>query len=260
MVFPISDPDRRIPCHSVPYTVGLAATDPAGELRMDALLSAMQDVSAAHSDRIGLPVTRLVEAGLTWVIQSIRATASRLPKWGEHLLLDTWRTAMDPEEPHHAPRGFLLVDAKGNSIVEAETRYVLLDLATGKPVSPWEILPDYPLLEKTPPKENRRIVAPASPHWSCEVPLRRSDIDFNHHLNNTLHPRLALEALPEEFVAPRFWSEFSILYRRPVGYPETLKAVAAQAGNTTSHALIRMSDNVETTRMAVGWKMREAAG
>ena len=103
-----------------------------------------------------------------------------------------------------------MVDDDGNRIACADSLWVLVNLATGKPTRiPADIGDRYELgspftMEKT----NRKILLPEDAVCEEPVPVQRYFLDTNHHMNNGKYIMVAQSYLPSDFPVASFRVEY----------------------------------------------------
>ncbi|OGR36743.1 MAG: thioesterase [Desulfovibrionales bacterium GWA2_65_9] len=91
----------------------------------------MQDVAVAHSSAQGWPMARYVAEGMGWVVRSHTITYKRPAFFGEALTACTWIAGFNARS---TPRRYLFWRAADKTILaEAETMWVFVSLATGRP-------------------------------------------------------------------------------------------------------------------------------
>ena len=65
-------------------------TDENGHLTLTALLQYAQQISGAHSDRLGFDWDTLASKDLFWAVLRHRVVITRLPQVGQTICLETW--------------------------------------------------------------------------------------------------------------------------------------------------------------------------
>jgi len=91
----------------------------------------MQDVAVAHSTAQGWSMERYVAEGAGWVVRSHTITYRRPCFLGEVVTACTWIATFAPRQ---SARKYLFWRAADRAILaEAETQWVFIDLATGRP-------------------------------------------------------------------------------------------------------------------------------
>ena len=181
-----------------------------GTLRM------MQEAACQDSSRTGYGPFDVERNGVAWIICGWKLRLDRRPHWGEALTVHTWPRTMSS---HLSERDFQIFDSHGNLICAATSRWLLIDVRTGRVtnVTP-EIAAAYPLDNSCRAMEEELVSSGKSPENAAETftytALRR-DLDMFRHANNLHYLELAREALPAE-VAEQNFPNIEILYKRQI--------------------------------------------
>jgi acyl-CoA thioester hydrolase len=133
--------------YSKRFDVPADAIDQQGHASNLAYVAWMQDVAIEHSAAAGWSMDRYLALGAGWVVRSHTIEYLRPVFAGERLALHTWVPRFDQRS---TPRKYLFVrEPDGRLVAEAETRWVFVDLTTGRrrPLPPelldaFEALPD----------------------------------------------------------------------------------------------------------------------
>jgi acyl-CoA thioester hydrolase len=126
--------NRRVPrIFSHHFTVGDDAIDVNRHVNNLVYLRWMQEVATAHSAAQGWTLERYLAAGAGWFVRSHTIEYLRPAFLGEALAVHTWVSGFTPRS---SPRRYLFVrPADGAPIAKAETLWVFVDFATGRPVA-----------------------------------------------------------------------------------------------------------------------------
>jgi acyl-CoA thioester hydrolase len=116
--------------HSRRFPVPDDAIDQQGHVSNLAYVGWMQDLAIEHSSAAGWPMARYLAIGAGWVVRSHFIEYLRPAYAGEVIAAHTWV----PEFHQRAtPRRFLFLrDADRLELARAETRWVFVDLTTGR--------------------------------------------------------------------------------------------------------------------------------
>lgn len=111
--------------------VAKADIDVQGHVNNLRYLQWMQDVAVAHSTAQGWSMARYVAAGMGWVVRSHTITYKRPAFLGEAVTACTWIAGFSQRS---SPRRYLFWRAADKTLLaEAETMWVFVSLATGRP-------------------------------------------------------------------------------------------------------------------------------
>ncbi len=133
--------------YSKRFAVPSAAIDRQGHVNNLAYVAWMQDVAIEHSAAVGWPMDRYLTLGAGWVVRSHFVEYLRPAFAGERLAVHTWV----PEFTQRStPRRYLFVREDDRQLLaQAETRWVFVDLATGRRralpeelIAAFEVVPD----------------------------------------------------------------------------------------------------------------------
>ncbi len=108
-----------------------ADIDSQGHVNNLRYLQWMQDAAVAHTTAQGWPMQRYADAGLGWVVRSHAITYKRPAFLGETITVCTWISGFSQRS---SPRRYLFWRAADKKVLaEAETLWVFVDLASGRP-------------------------------------------------------------------------------------------------------------------------------
>ena len=130
-LFGLSDsPPPNVRIYTKRLAIGPDAMDGQGHVNNLAYVAWMQDVAIEHSTALGWPMARYRELGAGWVVRSHFVEYLRPAFAGDRIAIHTWV----PEFTQRStPRGYLFVrEPEPQLLVQAETRWVFIDLATGR--------------------------------------------------------------------------------------------------------------------------------
>ena len=116
--------------HSKRFQVPADSIDQQGHVSNLAYVAWMQDVAIEHSTAAGWPMERYLEYGAGWVVRSHFIEYLRPAFVGDAIEAHTWV----PEfHQRSTPRRYLFLRAADRRLLaRAETRWVFVDLATGR--------------------------------------------------------------------------------------------------------------------------------
>lgn len=211
-----------------------------GILTLTAIVKIFVNNANAHSDLAGDSVFNIKDLSRAWVLTDWQIQMDDYPVYGDELMAETWSEGFS--SPLVANRNFLFYK-NGNVCGKATTRWILLDLATGRPtrIDP-AYLEKYETEDKTVFEDKKLIRIPSPENFSAEttIPVRRSDIDFNNHVHNLTYLDYAHEVLPENICETNFKS-LRISYK--TGLKAGSKAVCKYAEADGSHVVFISDEN-----------------
>ena len=164
-----------------------------GCLTLTGMLNYLQDCSIFQSEDMGVGVNYLDEVCKAWMLSAWRIRIMRYPRQGERVAIGTWHYG---QKGIYGYRNFIMEDAGGKRLAEADSRWFLLDLRTGLPsrVRPEDIAPYGTPSERLPMEAAGRVMVPPDYVEGRPVTIARHQIDTNHHVNNAQYVEIAREA------------------------------------------------------------------
>lgn len=240
------------------FPVNYHELDCNGNVRPVTLLNYLQDTAGMHARRLGVSVVDLRERGLTWVLSRIHGVFERYPRSDERVLVRTWPSIRDGI---FTCREFLLLDGRGNCTARATTSWAVLNITTRRPVQLDHHLPDYSLCPERAVDDSFSTLPlfPVEAADLREIDFRvlRSDLDLNHHVNNTIYAGWALETVPDS-VAEGSLAELEISFRAEAVYGESVvsRCAVVETGPPAHclHQIVRCGDGRELTRLRTRWR------
>lgn len=236
--------------HVETVTVAYSACGPGDLQRPDALVDLLQDTAGLHATALGLPLLRLLDAGLSWALARERIIAMRWPRSGERVEITTWPCR---RQRQFLQREFELRDGDGSLLLAASSTWVILDLATRTALpdpGPWiaGIAFDGPEAAGFP---GRTVPALRTATTSIRLRPRRADLDVNEHVN---HARLTGYLLEPAAVAPEARpGDLDLLFRAECRPEDEVEALAERCGDGRWRHSLRRADGTELARAASRW-------
>ena len=181
-------------CYRKEYKILSSDTDLHQRLRLSRLFTFLQEAAIAHTEQLGAGREKTLDRGLLWVVTLQHAKIARLPRYDEHILLESL-----PGEMMHTffPRYYRITDAHGNELVNASALWMLMDCDTRTMVFPQQV--GVTIDGETPPWQSFLPRTPKLPTagetQAFTVPY--SYVDLNGHMNNTRYFDLAEDLMPD---------------------------------------------------------------
>lgn len=168
------------------------------ELTYHALLNYLQDSSTLHSEALGESGAQLLEQNMAWILSFWQICIDEMPKSSEDIMVSTWPYST---KGLFGLRNFCMENEKGDTIVKANSIWVLIDPRTGRPIRITDEVsshyPDEPKLDMD--YCDRKIIAPEEYEEKAAIVVPKYFIDTNNHMNNAKYVMVAEEYLPEDF-------------------------------------------------------------
>lgn len=208
-----------------------------GKISMEGIMHMIGTAGQHHSDSVKDGVVEGSLSGIAWILTEWNIKILKRPENDEEYTVATWARSQRAGVPTSiVARDFVMKDESGEECVLASSKFVLMNLATGRLA---RITPK--MMEVYGPEEESVMQTPAGKlrmpeQYDSEVniPKLREDIDFNGHVHNSRYMSYALEALPHDVYRADTISSVRIEYRNPLFEGDMVKAkVACISDNVT---------------------------
>lgn len=193
--------------YSFDSRIRYSEADAQGKATFPAILDYFQDCSFFQSEDLQLGMEFLNQKQVAWVLVSWQIEVLRYPGIGEQVTVSTWPYDF---KGFYGSRNFLMMGKDAETLAQAASLWVLLDLKTGRPC---RILPEMAeayTLEPPLPMEriSRKLKLPEEMEERSPFSVQRFHLDTNHHVNNGKYILMAQEYLPKGFRVGRMRAEY----------------------------------------------------
>jgi acyl-ACP thioesterase len=239
---------------SVPY-FGL---DMKNSLKSGTLLDFFQETAARHAQSIGIGVPDLLKRDATWVLRRYRVNIRKHGGLGAV----TVRTWYEPKRNLVSVRMFEAVAENGETIADAWSGWVLVDLKRGRPVRLDHVLPaEYyenagnAFPDSIEDVEEQYVPGAAGGENDRSFRVRMSELDLNGHANHTVYFDWAMESVPDETslnLAPiRLDAEYLASVPRTGVTVRTRKI--SDSPQCFAHSVILSDSGLKAAKLATMW-------
>ena len=179
------------------YTIRNTETDVDDRLQLHTLFSMLQEAAALNAEVYGWGAEQLDPVNLSWLLLRVSVRMEKMPSWRDKIGVETWSRGSDRL---YFFRDFIIRDADQNILGYASSVWIVVDKTHHRPIRPTQLTQMAKTLSdparvfpEDPPK-----LAPVSDLLSKESQLIKfadfSEIDRNHHVNNTRYVAWCLDA------------------------------------------------------------------
>lgn len=193
------------------------------------LLGDFQESAEAGVQIFGIDTPVINERGFCWIVLRMSVELKRLPKWKESFKIRTWSCGA---ESLCWRRDYQIIDGNGDVIGSSTSEWIIADINTHRPIRPktliaaFEDYPDCALLATA--QNDMKAIDYSSPKLSFPDSLSElgnpviskfadySELDHNHHVNNTKYIAWAYDALFKSGVDVDTINSFDINYHSEV--------------------------------------------
>jgi len=219
------------------FSVGFFDCDAFAYLRISKLCEYFQETALAQLKNQGLDYLSMIKKDkYALMISRIKLRISHLPLWGEEIAVSTWLKGFKPEKVGW--NDYDVRDSRGNSIIQATSSWLLVDLNTGKAVpfagSPYnfEVSPELSAL----PSSIELLEPQGMPRAVLVKTVKYSEIDLNYHVNNCKYSDWVLDAITMDELKSRRIRSIQLNYMQQVSYDE--KVVLMRFPESRHHIII----------------------
>lgn len=163
-------------------------------LSVPTLFCYLQDTALAHVNGLDIGWSFLGRLGLFWALSKMYLKVNRWPKWNENLVVKTWAR---PYDIFTQPRDFQVIDENNQVVISATSSWIVLSAKDGKfqKLEHFKdrlcFIPDAVAVEGAAPKVKKVEFDGRPKNYH---PVLRSDLDRNHHTNNTKYLQWLLDS------------------------------------------------------------------
>ncbi|MBQ9124767.1 MAG: hypothetical protein IJY14_03655 [Acholeplasmatales bacterium] len=167
------------------FFIHTSYVDTKENARLSGILDICQDIAGMHAIDIGVGYDVMVPKGYGWIVLYERLVVrSRMPKFGEDVLVKTWPKARGRLE---FEREYEVCDKDGNSLVSAISNWAVMDINARRISKAADVNYEGEYYQNSffTEKTKRRIgLTLGEVIASTEYKIQLSDLDPNGHMNN----------------------------------------------------------------------------
>ncbi len=209
------------PYSDMSFTVKGTECGPDSRLAPNVLLGDLQETADKGAGDCGYDRYDLKKLGACWIILRMRVRYRRLPDWRETFSVRTWSTGV---QKFYFDREYEIRGEDGEIIGEGTSTWILADINTHRPLIPAKV---EGLPKETVQQDRlvfgqmaRAVKIPDRDTLSGEPAILKyadhSELDHNHHVNNTRYIAWALDALYKQGIDADRTNEILITYSSEV--------------------------------------------
>ncbi len=170
------------------YIVSNSSFSINGHPSITSLISTLQTSATDHSAQLGFPPPWFIENSLAWVLINWNIEFNHIPKDSSSITVNTWSNAHTKLQAH---RSFLLTDNRDVTILEALSKWVLIDTTSRKISRSSQEIMSYYKTDKAEIFQDGNFLQniPLEEHLisSTDILVTSESIDQNKHINNVVY-------------------------------------------------------------------------
>lgn len=232
------------------YSVRAYEIGATGKISLETLMNLLQETGINSVKGMGLEVDmmgstpEMRKRNLVWVATKVQVVIDRYPSCEDIVQIDNWSAAAGK---NCMRRDAIIRDCKtGEILVRASSIWVNMNTKTRRVCRiPEEVraevgsyLIDVPPIVEDDDKKVVKLDEATAGYVCPDLKPRRSDLDFNQHVNNAKYIGWILESVPRLLLEDHELSRITMEYRRECHKDNMLKSLTTVSGGTGSGGFI----------------------
>jgi acyl-ACP thioesterase len=217
----------------------------------------LQNAAGSHAALISAASEDLKRSGQAWMLSKMRVQINRHLRLGESFEVETWPSTR--LKGARAYRDFVLKDDQGRICASARSIWVIVDLASRRPVRvPEAILnlchdSDYEI----PVVNEAWLGSPGEGSAEHRYRAYWSDADQNEHVNNVTMMRWAVDCLPLDFLEEHELVGAEVHYRAEASIGDEVLVRTEMQGLNLKQEILK--DEITVALVHSGWRRSDTA-
>ena len=230
-----------------------------GEVRPISIIRYLGEASEIHSENQNIGIDELRKNNHGWILYKWKVKIDKYPKVRDKIIIETWTSSF---YKFYAYREFMIYDNNMNEIGRARSLWIFLDTKRKRPTRiPKEFNKIYDFVDERVFDDFWDLKKEIEIAGKVDFHIRKSDIDYNNHVNNSNYLEWILETLPLKLENEYFLNEFEILYKQESLYGERIISYSDEGNHLEdrlvfNHKIINKKDKEERTLARTVWKER----
>lgn len=215
------------------FTVKGTECGPDSKLSPHVLLGDLQETADKGAGDCGFDRYDINKFNACWIILRMKVKIMRLPSWREEFRIRTWSNGV---EKFYFDREYEVFDKDDNVICQGSSVWILADMGTHRPLVPSRIK-GFPEVKAQQDRlvfgqrcEKIRMLSRADIHEEPAIIKYAdySELDHNHHVNNTRYLAWTYDALHKKGVDVSNIDEITISYVSEVKSSEKVEVFVVE--------------------------------
>lgn len=225
--------------YSMERRVSYSEIDTKLDLSIPSLVRYLQDVVIFDSESRGADIEYLSQIKRAWVLGAWQIVIDRIPAFREEVKVTTFPYDF---KGFIGYRNFVVESKSGECLVRVNSMWSHMDTEAMRPVSPTdEMMARYETSPKLEMDYAPRKIAVSGDGKEMEsFKVRKTQIDTNHHVNNTEYIAMAYEYLPESAKVKQVRTE----YKKPALMNDTIVPIVYEEDGKTIVQLLSVEKEI----------------
>jgi acyl-ACP thioesterase len=220
--------------HEEIFHISAHDTDMKNKCKLTNICNYLQETAIRHVLQYGMDPYKWMDKGLAWVLSRMKIEMFEYPGWQDSLTIRTWCRGT---KGLFVYRDYEIIDKNAKIIGKASSAWLIIDIERRRPLRPDAYLAehDYNFVKDkiSISEELSSLKEVKDEELIFSLPIRYSDVDMNHHVNNVKYARWQLDSLPNERISKEDIKGFEINFLHETKLGESVNMKLKQVGDNT---------------------------
>src|SRR5574344_688259 len=234
------------------HTIKIFECDLRESLKISILMNLFQGAAEENIDKLGIGYDYLKENSLGWVALNYHINILKMHLRDDTLIIKIW-----PNDKHsiYEIRDFLFTNDKNEILVQATSRWTLINLEKRQPVAFSKYLPEFTSVDKSAFNSDfEKITPPTKIDLEKNYTVNFDDLDVNNHVNNAIYSIWSSNAVPSEFHKYNEIQQLEINFKQEAILDDNITIYTQLENNTSIHEIKRPEDDTTLATFRIKWK------
>ena len=223
------------------HKIGIDEVNRKFKMTNESMLTTFQNLASFNSDVVGYGVYDVPKTGKTWIVVDWKLRVLRRPRYGEDVMVRTWGRKT---QGLISFRDFE-IRSDNELCAVATSKWMLIDLVTRKPIEITNDIIDafgiHNELEVFIDEEFETIKPLDTYDKELKINIRKSDLDFNNHVNNIKY----FDYL-NELGFNKNYNDVRISYLKEIKEDEDVSIYMSEVEDTDHYLIKNSNDEIKT--------------
>ncbi len=230
-------------------------TDQYGKSSICSLFHLMLEAAWAHAKVMDWGYDQLQSQHMFWVLSRMYVHIEKYPSWQDKITLNTWSAGTDGM---YAYREFILVNEQGETLLTANTAWLILNVTSKKIILLRDYKETFPRFKGNSVCREPQRLRPHKHYPELSFsPVLFSDLDINKHFNSVKSLERVLDHFGIDFLNQFEPESIEINYLKE-GLAGDRLAVSTEKSEENAYlsSIVRESDLSDISTMKTTWRRR----
>lgn len=203
------------------YIISQELVNNTNEIKNEEILEMLTDIAGTHSNLIGNNAEEFNKEHKAWVVLLWKLKVKRRPRINEEILVKTW---VRNSTGIYSVRDFEVFDTAGNVIMEAASKWCIMNLETRRPMRfDKELAEAYGAESRNIFEDFEKTITPEDFDVESEYVVTENDIDVNNHFHNANYLNAAYKAINDFDMTNYHFNNLQMEFKKEIMFGEIIK-------------------------------------